>query len=97
MRNFQISLDLLLSLTTHAVNNHQMNETIRIIISIVSNARSERNSHIKKNLDKSFDFSSDDVMSRSNMIEDFNSLQLSLNISMFDHRLKKQKAEEFLK
>jgi hypothetical protein len=74
----QISFNLFSSLTSHAVNNHDMNSSIKIKISIVVNARHWINSHIQQNLNKSLDFRESDVFSRSDMIEDFCLLQIDL-------------------
>ncbi len=57
IENFQISFDLFSSLTTHAIDNENMNEMIEMNISVVSYARHETKTHIQQNLNKSFDFS----------------------------------------
>ncbi len=96
-RYFQISFDLLSSHNTHEVDNQSMNSTIGISVSIISNTRQYRATHIKQNTQKCFNLSTRGVVSRSLLVAFFISLQTSLEIDVFRHYLKKIRENEKLK
>jgi hypothetical protein len=94
VENFQKTLDLLSSSATHAIDDHEMNDTFWMNISIILDARQRTQTHIKQTFNEDFDFNRRDVVSWSWMTNDLNFLQTDLDIDVFDHDFKKSEADK---
>ncbi len=94
IENLQKTFDLLSSIAAHAIDDQDMNKMLWIRISIINHARHEVQSHIKQNFNECFDFNRNDVVSWFWMRSDFDFLQLSLDIDVFNHDFKKSKTKK---
>ena len=72
----------------HAIDYQRMNNTSKINISIITNARHEDVVYLKQNFQKNFDFNCCDFVSRFLLIKILNSLQINFQIDVICDDLK---------
>jgi flavodoxin len=96
-KSFDLVWNRIISRRTHEVDNQIINDTNKISVSIISNTRQYSAIHIKQNIQKCFDLSTRDVVSRSLLATFFISLQTSVEIDVFCSNLKKIRKNEKLK